>query len=92
MTLASVVLPAAAAHLLSSRCWCWGGAKGSAPFQRTKLGRLQAWGTSSPVLSSSVHMNTACGCDHGAVGALLAGKAAEQLYWLQNSARVHCPR
>lgn len=43
------------------------------------LGKLQAWGTSSLVLSSSVHVNTACGCDHGMVGAVLAGKAGEQL-------------
>ena len=70
------------------------GAKGERrelfPSKGQQLGKLQAWGTSSPVLSSSVHVNAVCGCDYGPVGTVLAGKAGERLYWLQNSARARC--
>lgn len=59
------------------------------PSKGQQLGNLQAWGTSSLVLSFSVHVNTACGCDHGPMGTILTGKAGEQLYWLQNSAPAH---
>lgn len=40
---------------------------------------------SSPLLSSSVHKNTVCGCERGPVGTILSENTGEQLYWLQKT-------
>lgn len=55
------------------------------PSKGQQLGKLQAWATSSPVLSSSVHKNTVCGCERGPVGTILSENTGEQLYWLQKT-------